>query len=147
MDPGDQESEGSAERRPARCSFCRKSDREVGPLVEGPDGVAICGDCIELCQSILDQERERKAGRDGYDEGPIDAATEEMLNKELDSRLEILSELEREVVKLRYGLTDGYTYTLDEVCSRLGITRASVRKIEARAVAMLRSQNRLPPYP
>ena len=47
-------------KKNANCSFCRKSYREVGPLVEGPDDVYICGECIELCQSILDQERRRR---------------------------------------------------------------------------------------
>src|SRR3990170_2813642 len=47
-------------KKNANCSFCRKSYREVGPLVEGPEDVYICGECIELCQSILDQERRRR---------------------------------------------------------------------------------------
>ena len=47
-------------KRNANCSFCRKNYREVGPLVEGPEDVYICGECIELCQSILDQERRRR---------------------------------------------------------------------------------------
>ena len=47
-------------KRNANCSFCRKNYREVGPLVEGPEDVYICGECIELCQSILDQERRRQ---------------------------------------------------------------------------------------
>ena len=47
-------------KKNAYCSFCRKSYRDVGPLVEGPGDVYICGDCIELCQSILDQERKRR---------------------------------------------------------------------------------------
>src|ERR1700730_3541930 len=60
---------GGASRRPtgntgrnrnAYCSFCRKNYRDVGPLVEGPGDVYICGECIELCQSILDQERRRR---------------------------------------------------------------------------------------
>src|SRR5437667_2641318 len=46
--------------RNAYCSFCRKSYREVGPLVEGPGDVYICGECIELCQSIIDQEKRRR---------------------------------------------------------------------------------------
>ena len=45
----------------AYCTFCRKSYRAVGPLIEGPGEVYICGECIELCQSILDQERLRRA--------------------------------------------------------------------------------------
>src|SRR5262245_46562046 len=48
--------------RNAYCSFCRKSYREVGPLVEGPGDVYICGECIELCQSIIDQEKRRRVG-------------------------------------------------------------------------------------
>lgn len=51
---------GSTGKKNANCSFCRKSYREVGPLVEGPDEVYICGECIELCQSILDEERRRR---------------------------------------------------------------------------------------
>lgn len=51
---------GSTTRRNANCSFCRKSYRDVGPLVEGPGDVYICGECIELCQSILEQERRRR---------------------------------------------------------------------------------------
>ena len=47
-------------KKNAFCSFCRKSYRDVGPLVEGPGDVYICGECIELCQSILTQERRRR---------------------------------------------------------------------------------------
>jgi ATP-dependent Clp protease ATP-binding subunit ClpX len=51
---------GGTSKKNAYCSFCRKSYRDVGPLVEGPGDVYICGECIELCQSILDQERRRR---------------------------------------------------------------------------------------
>ncbi|MBM4068827.1 MAG: ATP-dependent Clp protease ATP-binding subunit ClpX [Planctomycetes bacterium] len=50
----------SGRNRNAFCSFCRKSYRDVGPLVEGPGDVYICGECIELCQSIIDQEKRRR---------------------------------------------------------------------------------------
>lgn len=50
----------SGRNRNAYCSFCRKSYRDVGPLVEGPGDVYICGECIELCQSIIDQEKRRR---------------------------------------------------------------------------------------
>ena len=46
--------------RNAYCSFCKKSFRDVGPLVEGRGEVYICGECIELCQSIIDQEKRRR---------------------------------------------------------------------------------------
>ncbi|MEZ6135034.1 MAG: ATP-dependent Clp protease ATP-binding subunit ClpX [Pirellulaceae bacterium] len=51
---------GGSNKKNAFCSFCRKSYRDVGPLVEGPGDVYICGECIELCQSILDQEQKRR---------------------------------------------------------------------------------------
>jgi ATP-dependent Clp protease ATP-binding subunit ClpX len=65
---------GSTGRRPtgntgrnrnAYCSFCRKSWRDVGPLVEGPGDVYICGECVELCQSIIDQEKRRRGAGKG----------------------------------------------------------------------------------
>jgi len=51
-------------RKNAFCSFCRKSYREVGPLVEGPGDVYICSECIDLCQSILTQERRKRGNAD-----------------------------------------------------------------------------------
>ena len=51
---------GTSNKKNANCSFCGKSYRDVGPLVEGPGDVYICGECIELCHSILDQERRRR---------------------------------------------------------------------------------------
>jgi hypothetical protein len=43
-------------RRSACCSFCGKSSTDVGPLVAGPGHVYICGQCIKLCQAIVNQE-------------------------------------------------------------------------------------------
>src|SRR3954463_12665025 len=51
---------GGTTKKNAFCSFCRKSYRDVGPLVEGPGDVYICGECVELCQSIIDQEKRRR---------------------------------------------------------------------------------------
>lgn len=47
-------------RRNACCSFCKRSHTEVGPLVEGPDDVYICGECASLCQQIVDEEQRRR---------------------------------------------------------------------------------------
>lgn len=52
---------GTAARNEKCCSFCRKSHQEVGPLVEGPNEVYICGQCVELSQSIIEQELRRRA--------------------------------------------------------------------------------------
>ena len=70
-------------------------------------------------------------------ESPINAATQEMLKEKIDQVLETLTTREREVVKLRYGLGDGYTYTLEEVGRIFKVTRERVRQIEAKAVRKL----------
>ena len=49
-------------RRTGACSFCGKSEREVGPVIEGPDQIFICASCVDLCSSIIRQER-RKVGQ------------------------------------------------------------------------------------
>jgi len=46
-------------RRVTTCSFCGKTSREVGPMVEGPNEVYVCAHCVDLCQSIFRQERRR----------------------------------------------------------------------------------------
>ncbi|MGL4593268.1 MAG: ATP-dependent Clp protease ATP-binding subunit ClpX [Thermoguttaceae bacterium] len=53
---------GGTMKKNAFCSFCHKSYRDVGPLVEGPGDVYICNECIDLCQTILTQERRRRSG-------------------------------------------------------------------------------------
>ena len=58
-DSGNGRTSGTSKKN-AHCSFCRKNYRDVGPLVEGPGDVYICGECIELCQSILEQEQRRR---------------------------------------------------------------------------------------
>lgn len=59
-DSGRRPTGSTGRNRNAYCSFCRKSYRDVGPLVEGPNDVYICGECVELCQSIIDQEKRRR---------------------------------------------------------------------------------------
>jgi RNA polymerase primary sigma factor len=70
-------------------------------------------------------------------ESPINAATQEMLKEKIDSVLKTLTYREREIIKLRYGLGDGYTYTLEEVGRIFKVTRERVRQIEAKAVRKL----------
>jgi ATP-dependent Clp protease ATP-binding subunit ClpX len=48
-------------RQNAFCSFCRKSYVDVGPLVEGPGKIFICGDCAALCRSLVEQEARRRS--------------------------------------------------------------------------------------
>ncbi|MCK6455019.1 MAG: ATP-dependent Clp protease ATP-binding subunit ClpX [Phycisphaerae bacterium] len=49
-------------RRPSTCSFCGKTHREAGPMVEGPNDTYICSSCVELCHNIIKQEKRRVTG-------------------------------------------------------------------------------------
>ncbi len=68
---------------------------------------------------------------------PVSAAAQEMLREKIMSVLNTLSFREREIIKLRYGIGDGYTYTLEEVGRIFKVTRERVRQIEAKAVRKL----------
>ncbi|MDH7485221.1 MAG: sigma-70 family RNA polymerase sigma factor [Anaerolineae bacterium] len=70
--------------------------------------------------------------------GPADAASREMLKQHMREILESLSERERDVLEMRYGLRDGRYYTLEEVGEAFGVTRERVRQIEAKALRKLR---------
>jgi RNA polymerase sigma factor (sigma-70 family) len=149
----DRESVDAAERRSPRCSFCLKDWRDAGTLVEGPKraelgAVYICRDCVEFCASIFEVEKQRSLTPQGKTaEGPIDAATREMLKAQVDQILKPLTDREREIIKLRNGLHDGYTYTVEEVGRMLKLTLEAVQEIENRAVTKLRSQNQPPLKP
>ena len=70
-------------------------------------------------------------------ENPAVGAAQEMLRNRIAKVLKSLSYREREIIKLRYGLGDGYTYTLEEVGRIFKVTRERVRQIEAKAVRKL----------
>ena len=70
-------------------------------------------------------------------ENPVTAATHEMLKDKISQVLDTLTYREREIIKLRYGIGDGYTYTLEEVGRRFRVTRERVRQIEAKAIRKL----------
>jgi RNA polymerase primary sigma factor len=70
-------------------------------------------------------------------DNPISVAAQEMLKEKINSVLDTLTYREREIIKLRYGLGDGYTYTLEEVGKMFNVTRERVRQIEAKAVRKL----------
>lgn len=91
-------------------------DRPVGESEDSYFGDFIEDDCVE---------------------SPVNAATQEMLKDKIDHVLKTLTYREREIIKLRYGLGDGYTYTLEEVGRIFKVTRERVRQIEAKAVRKL----------
>ncbi|WAN63131.1 RNA polymerase sigma factor RpoD [Candidatus Phytoplasma rubi] len=78
---------------------------------------------------------------------PHEYMLQEMLKKTLDESLEeVLTDKEEQVLKMRYGLTDGHIYTLEELGNKFNVTRERIRQIEAKALRRLRSpskQNKL----
>jgi RNA polymerase primary sigma factor len=70
-------------------------------------------------------------------ENPVETATQEMLRERIDQVLKTLTYREREIIKLRYGIGDGYTYTLEEVGRIFKVTRERVRQVEAKAIRKL----------
>jgi RNA polymerase primary sigma factor len=73
---------------------------------------------------------------------PIDAAIQVMLKERIDQVLKTLTQREREIVRLRYGLTDGFIHTLEEVGRVFQVTRERIRQIETKAVRKLREPER-----
>jgi RNA polymerase primary sigma factor len=75
-------------------------------------------------------------------ESPAIGAAQEMLRTRISKVLKTLSYREREIIKLRYGLGDGYSYTLEEVGHIFKVTRERIRQIEAKAVRKLQQPSR-----
>ena len=70
-------------------------------------------------------------------ENPVESAGSEMLKERIEEVLKTLTYREREIIKLRYGIGDGYTYTLEEVGRIFKVTRERVRQVEAKAIRKL----------
>jgi RNA polymerase primary sigma factor len=73
---------------------------------------------------------------------PIDAASFILLQEQLDSILHSLSEREKKVIQLRFGLSDGHPRTLEEVGREFGVTRERIRQIESKTLSKLRHPSR-----
>ncbi len=73
---------------------------------------------------------------------PVDAAAREMLREQVQNALSVLSERERQVLELRFGLVDGKDHTLEEVGRYFNVTRERIRQIEAKALRKLRHPTR-----
>lgn len=101
---------------------------------------------LKISRHPISLDRPVGEGEDSYfgdfiedhsSDSPVSSATQEMLKDKIDSVLKTLTYREREIIKLRYGLGDGYTYTLEEVGRIFKVTRERVRQIEAKAVRKL----------
>ncbi|QDS98580.1 sigma-70 family RNA polymerase sigma factor [Adhaeretor mobilis] len=76
---------------------------------------------------------------DAHGDNPLNLANNGLLRDKINELLKTLTYREREIVRLRYGLADGYCYTLEEVGRIFKVTRERVRQIEAKAVAKLQN--------
>lgn len=74
--------------------------------------------------------------------GPAEETNKELLREQMKDILGSLSERERDVLKLRFGLVDGESHTLEEVGQQFGVTRERIRQIEAKALRKLRHPTR-----
>jgi RNA polymerase primary sigma factor len=73
---------------------------------------------------------------------PMDAAARELLRDQIQASLSALTERERQVLELRFGLVDGKDHTLEEVSQYFEVTRERIRQIEAKALRKLRHPSR-----
>jgi RNA polymerase primary sigma factor len=92
----------------------------------GDEGDSQLGDFIEDSDAVV----------------PADAAAFILLQEQLDAVLYTLSEREKKVIQLRFGLTDGRSRTLEEVGHEFGVTRERIRQIESKTLSKLRHPSR-----
>ncbi|QWS34679.1 RNA polymerase sigma factor [Curtobacterium aetherium] len=92
----------------------------------GEDGDSEFGDLIEDTEAVV----------------PADAVGFTMLQKQLESLLDSLSEREAGVIRMRFGLGDGQPKTLDQIGDTFGVTRERIRQIESKTMAKLRHPSR-----
>jgi RNA polymerase primary sigma factor len=98
-------------------------------------------DISSLDASVRDDEEDSVLGDFIEDEdtiSPEDSATNQLLKEHVKDMLGALSEREQKILKLRFGLEDGRSHTLEEVGQEFNVTRERIRQIEAKALAKLR---------
>jgi RNA polymerase primary sigma factor len=131
----DLEREPTIEELASKCDMAESRVREILRISQDPlsldspvgDDDAMLGDFIE----------------DENAEAPIEVAARHMLGQAVSDALDGLSEREKQVVVMRFGLTgDGRAHTLEEVGREFGVTRERIRQIEAKTLAKLRHPHR-----
>jgi len=98
-------------------------------------------DISSLDASVRDDEEDSVLGdfiEDEDQESPSDSASRQLLKEQVKQILGTLTEREQKILKLRFGLEDGKSHTLEEVGQEFSVTRERIRQIEAKALAKLR---------
>ena len=140
--------------RTVTAEFVQKFGREPNPeevaeraglsLDDARCIIKMCRQPLSLDQPVGDHEDNffGEFLEEERDDDPLYDTNMEMLKQRLDDVMNDLSYREREIIRLRYGLTDGYTYTLEEVGKIFSVTRERVRQIESKAVRKLQQPYR-----
>ena len=111
------------------------------PLEKVEHIMKIKQDIHSLDQSVRDDEEDSVLGDFVEDEDtvtPEESAANQLLKEQVKDLLGSLSEREQKIVRLRFGLEDGKSHTLEEVGQEFSVTRERIRQIEAKALAKLR---------
>ncbi|MDB5166108.1 MAG: polymerase sigma factor RpoD [Candidatus Saccharibacteria bacterium] len=98
-------------------------------------------DISSLDASIRDEDEDTTLGEfieDDQTEAPEESANNQLLKEQVRDMLGALTEREQKILKLRFGLEDGKSHTLEEVGQEFAVTRERIRQIEAKALAKLR---------
>ncbi len=140
--------------RTVTAEFVQKFGREPNPeevaeragmsLEDARCIIKMCRQPLSLDQPVGDHEDNffGEFLQENRDDDPLYDTNMEMLKQRLEDVMMELTYREREIIRLRYGLTDGYTYTLEEVGKIFSVTRERVRQIESKAVRKLQQPYR-----
>jgi RNA polymerase primary sigma factor len=131
----------------------KQLEQDMGRVPTSEETALAAGISLEETRRVLDIGRhpvslDRPVGEsednsfgelveDKASDNPIRLANHGLLRERIDELLKTLTYREREIIRLRYGLEDGYTYTLEEVGRIFSVTRERVRQIEAKALRKL----------
>jgi RNA polymerase primary sigma factor len=119
------------EMEPAKVEYVIKIKQDITSLDagvgrDGDDEDSVLGDFIE----------------DGDSATPEESATSQLLKEQVQSVLSALSDREQKIIKMRFGLENGKSHTLEEVGREFAVTRERIRQIEAKALRKLRHPSR-----
>ncbi len=135
----EQTAEGISALNPELDRRLRRATRKVTRILQASEAP------LSLDSPVGNDEENNQLGDFIEDEDatqPVDAAAREMLREQVKNALAILSERERQVLELRFGLLDGKDHTLEEVGQYFNVTRERIRQIEAKALRKLRHPTR-----
>lgn len=125
-------------REPTNEELAKEMDMEVDKV---DHIMKIKQEISSLDAPVRDEEEDSKLGdfiEDEESDTPEESATQQLLKEHVNTMLDILTPREQKILKMRFGLEDGRTHTLEEVGQEFGVTRERIRQIEAKALAKLR---------